>query len=65
MSVFHYRAYNSAGETVNGALDTASLTTLEARLRTAGLWLLDAREGHAVAAAKGAKISRLKLKRGD
>lgn len=65
MSVYHYRAYNAAGETVSGALDTSSLATLEARLRTAGLWLLDAREGGAPAVDAKVKVSRLKLKRRD
>lgn len=65
MSTFHYRAYNSAGETVDGALDTSSVTTLEARLRTAGLWLLEAREGGSLSAAAKSKASRLKLNRRD
>ncbi len=65
MSTFHYRAYNAAGETVAGALDTSSVTTLEARLRTAGLWLLEAREGGEVATKAKSRIRRVKLKRRD
>jgi type IV pilus assembly protein PilC len=65
MSTYHYRAYNADGETVTGALDTSSLGTLEARLRTAGLWLLDAREGGAGAKADDSRVSRVKLKRRD
>ncbi|HWA24600.1 MAG TPA: type II secretion system F family protein [Lacunisphaera sp.] len=54
MSVFHYRAYNAAGQTVSGALEADSLATLETRLRVADIWLLEAREGAALADAAGA-----------
>lgn len=65
MSTFHYRAYNAAGETVTGAIDSSSLTTLEARLRSAGLWLLEARAGGAVASNAATKVRKTKLKRRD
>jgi len=45
MSVFHYKAYNASGKAISGALEADSLTTLETRLKTAGVWLLEAREG--------------------
>lgn len=47
MSVFHYRALNAAGDTVSGVLETEDMATLENRLRAAGIWLLEAREGAA------------------
>ena len=40
MSLFHYRAYDTAGETITGALEADSKSTLETRLRAAGIWLL-------------------------
>ncbi len=56
MSLFHYRAYNAAGETVQGAVEADSLGALENRLRTAGVWLLDARDaGTADLPAVGAR----------
>lgn len=48
MSLFHYRAFNAAGETVSGALEADDLPTLENRLRSAGVWLVEAREGAAL-----------------
>ena len=48
MSLFHYRAFNAAGETVSGALEAEDLPTLENRLRSAGVWLVEAREGAAL-----------------
>jgi type II secretory pathway component PulF len=65
MSLFHYRAFNAAGETISGALEADSLTTLEARLRGAEVWLLDAREGDAAAEDATPKVSRLKVPRRD
>ena len=50
MSQFHYRAYNTAGETISGSIEADSLSALDARLRSAGVWLLEAREGGVVAA---------------
>lgn len=47
MNTFHYRAYNSVGELVTGAVEADSLSTLETRLRSLGMWLLDARSGGA------------------
>ena len=44
MSVYQYRAYNAAGQTVSGVLEADGLLTVETRLRNIGLWLLDAKE---------------------
>lgn len=65
MSVFHYKAYNASGDAVTGALEAENLVTLEARLKAAGIWLLDAREGAALAASSSGKASTKKIKRGD
>ena len=62
MSTYRYRAYNAAGQTVSGTVDAESLFAVEARLREAGIWLLDAREGTAVA---NEGTSRLTIKRGE
>ena len=66
MSVFHYKAYNDAGQAVSGALESDNLATLEARLRLAGVWLLEAREGAALAHHPGGdETSPLRVKRDD
>ncbi len=66
MSVFHYKAYNAAGQTVSGALEADNLTTLENRLRLAGVWLLEAREGAALGAqVSDNETSPLKVKRDE
>ncbi|ATC65496.1 hypothetical protein CMV30_16945 [Nibricoccus aquaticus] len=65
MSAFHYRAYNAAGQTISGVLEADSVTTLEARLRTAGVWLLEAKEGAALAGSSDGQISSLKVKRSE
>jgi len=62
MSLFNYRALNAAGRTVSGTVEADSLLTVEARLRTAGIWLLEAEESTAVAHET---VSRLRIKRGD
>lgn len=65
MSLFHYRAYNAVGETITGSLEAESVPALEARLRTAGNWLLEVRtEGQAVARAE-ATVSRISVRRRD
>lgn len=61
MNTFHYRAFNSVGETVNGAVEADSVSTLETRLRALGMWLLDAREG-GVADATARRASRIKVR---
>ncbi|MEO6001805.1 MAG: type II secretion system F family protein [Opitutus sp.] len=48
MSVFHYRAFDGAGKAVMGAQEADSILTLETRLKAAGIWLLEAKEGTAV-----------------
>lgn len=65
MSLFHYKAYNPAGEMISGALEAESVPALEARLRTAGSWLLEARTEGEVAAQAGSKISRIAVRRRD
>lgn len=62
MSVYHYRAYNAAGQTVSGELEADGLLTVETRLRNIGLWLLEAKEGEGIVTAES---SRLTIKRGD
>lgn len=63
MSVFHYKAYNAAGQAVSGAIETDSVATLETRLRLADIWLLEAREGAALADTTGDEASPLKVGR--
>ena len=45
MSLYHYRAFDAGGQTVAGALEAENPAALEHRLRQAGIWLLEAREG--------------------
>lgn len=45
MSFYHYRALDATGETVSGLLEADSVSVLENRLRTSGIWLLEASEG--------------------
>lgn len=65
MGAFHYRAYNASGQTVTGMLEADNLTSLENRLRTAGVWLLEAKEGGALADGSGADTSPIKVKRSE
>lgn len=62
MSMFHYRAYDTAGKAVTGSLEADSLDAVEARLRNAGIWLLEAKEGIGAIAVRG---SRVKIKRNE
>ena len=62
MSMYHYRAYNATGQTVSGSLEADSLLTVENRLRSTGIWLLEAKEGEGVVSAG---FNRLTIKRGD
>ncbi len=62
MRAFHYRAFDAAGHITTGSLEADSVATLENRLREAGIWLLEAREGRM---ERRAIISRLKLSRAD
>lgn len=57
MSMFQYRAYDAAGKAVTGSLEADSLTAVEARLRNAGIWLLEAREGAGSVQAKGSSLT--------
>ncbi|MGH8017761.1 MAG: type II secretion system F family protein [Opitutaceae bacterium] len=65
MSLFHYKAFSASGESVSGAIEADSLAVLETRLRSAGVWLLEAREHGAAFAATETSFSRLKVKRGE
>lgn len=62
MSLYQYRAYNAAGQTVSGALEADGLLTVETRLRSTGLWLLEAKEGGDVASLSSSNIT---IKRAD
>jgi type IV pilus assembly protein PilC len=64
MSAFHYRAYNAAGQTITGVLEADSISTVETRLRAAGVWLLEAKEGASLTAS-AETISSLKVKRSE
>ena len=63
MGFFHYRALNSAGRPVSGTLEADSLSAVENRLRSAGIWLLEAEEG--TAGVRGAAGSRLRIGRSE
>lgn len=65
MSLYHYRAYSATGETISGALEADSLSTLEARLRAAGSWLIEAREGASAVNFGTETVSRAKVKRAE
>jgi type IV pilus assembly protein PilC len=65
MSLFHYRAFGSTGEAITGALEADSVPILEARLRTAGIWLIEAREHGAALRGEEITKSRLALKRAE
>ena len=62
MSVYHYSAYDAAGKTVTGSLEADSIGSVEARLRSAGIWLMEAKEGAAFSQVRG---SRLKVSRSE
>jgi type IV pilus assembly protein PilC len=62
MSVFSYRAYDAAGHITSGSLEADSVAALENRLRTAGIWMLEASEGRS---EQREAVSRLKLSRAD
>ena len=62
MSVFSYRAYDAAGRITSGSLEADNVTALENRLRTAGIWMLEAKEGRS---EQTEVVSRLKLGRAD
>ena len=64
MAAFHYRAYNAAGQTITGVVEADSIGTVETRLRTAGIWLLEAKEGASLA-ERGDKVSSIKVKRSE
>lgn len=62
MRAYSYRAYNAAGQVTTGSLEAESLETLENRLRTAGIWLLEAKEGQL---ERRTGVNRLKLPRAE
>jgi type II secretory pathway component PulF len=63
MSLFRYRALNAAGHTVSGNIEADDLSSLEKRLRQAGIWLLEAEAGAAGDAA--GPVSGLRMSRGE
>src|SRR5688572_27169841 len=63
MSLFRYRALDSAGRTVVGTLEAADVRTVEQHLRNAGTWLLDAEAGAAAASPQNG--SGLRIGRSD
>ncbi len=65
MSAFHYRAYNASGQTISGVLEADSVGTLETRLRAAGVWLIEAKEGATLAAMDEGSVSSIKVKRSE
>ena len=65
MSLFYYKAFNSAGETISGSLDAESVPALEARLRTTGSWLLEVRTEGQEIARSDVTVSRLSARRRD
>jgi len=62
MSMYQYRAYNATGKVVYGAIEADDLIVAENRLRAAGIWMLDAKEG---TAAIVGETYNVKVKRGD
>ena len=62
MGAYSYRAYNAAGRITTGLLEAESIEALENRLRAAGIWLLEAREGQM---EQRASANGLRLKRAD
>ncbi len=62
MSMYRYRAYNAAGDVVQGAIEADSVLVAENRLRTSGIWLFEAHEGTAIATAQ---TNKLTVKRGE
>ncbi len=52
MSIYRYRAYNPTGQVIQGAIEADNLGIAENRLRAAGMWMLDAREGTAAASGE-------------
>jgi type II secretory pathway component PulF len=65
MSVFHYRALNAVGKPVAGALEADSLGSLETRLRTGGVWLLEAKEGAALASDATERTNHRRINRSE
>ncbi len=62
MGAYSYRAYNAAGRITTGLLEAESVEALEGRLRAAGIWLLEAREGQL---EQRTSASGFRLKRAD
>lgn len=57
MSMYQYRAYDAAGKTVTGSLEAESLTAVETRLKNAGIWLLEAKEGIGLTQVRGSRLT--------
>ena len=57
MSMYQYRAYDAAGKTVTGSLEAESLSAVEIRLKNAGIWLLEAKEGIGLSQVRGSRLT--------
>ncbi len=64
MSFYRYRACNSAGENVTGTVEAENISALENRLRTAGIWLLEAHESN-IAQVDAESVSSATVRRAD
>lgn len=64
MSVYRYKAYNASGQLVTGSIEADSLLAVEGRLRSAGVWLLDAEEGAALSGEQR-RSSRATVRRSE
>jgi type II secretory pathway component PulF len=67
MPVYQYQAINQNGRNTTGVMPAADESSLEARLREAGLWLTEAkvqREAGTAASRSGSRVRRTKLRGG-
>jgi type IV pilus assembly protein PilC len=67
MPVYHYQAINQNGRSITGSMPAPNESSLEEKLREAGLWLTDARVQLQRSTAKGmdqARVRQVKLKGG-
>lgn len=63
MSLFRYRALDSAGRTVVGTLEASDIRTVEQHLRSVGTWLLDAEAGSTAVSRENG--SGVRIRRSD
>ena len=57
MSMYNYRAYDAGGKTITGTLEADSVSSVEAQLRAAGIWLLETKEGMAFTSERGSRVT--------